>query len=253
MDDQILDPASGQHWEPEVRKRKPWLAVNIVMAVLLVPACIFIGYVLLTFPPAFFLLLAIIAANGFLGKLSGKARETGKEKPLLHILRTAILCSMVLYFTPLMFVNGFADVPQLYPVKRYIAGSPDTLPASLPAVCEGYHFLTEGVKLTPDSHRSTYLSFYTDTTMLDRYAESFGGHRTETKRAEDMTSEELAACSCYDFPNCPVELPYWVIERVQPEDDLHGAVIYEHSSSSPWFSGAGMLLDYDSGYVVFWT
>lgn len=247
----ILDLTPGQHWEPEVRK--PWLAVNICMAVLLVLTGVFTLYVALTVRGAFFLLLLLIAANVILGKLSRKARETGKGRTCLHILRTVILCGMALYFAPLVLVNGFADVPQLYAVKRYLAGQPEMLPQSLPTVCEDYRFLTESTNLSPDFHRSTYLSFYTDTATLDAYAAGFGGTRTETPRLEELTEEELKTAYYYEFPNCPAALPYWVIFRVHPEEDLHGAVIYELGSDSRWFSGPGMLLDYDSGYVLFWT
>ena len=104
-----------------------------------------------------------------------------------------------------------------------------------------------------DSHRSTYLSFYTDTVTLDRYAQSFGGTRTQTPRLEDVPEEKLICAYYAEYPNCPTALPFWVASRVAPPEDLHGAVIYEHSSSSRWFSGPGMLLDYDSGYVIFWT
>lgn len=240
--------------EPQ-KKEIPWRAINaaVILLHIVFPIGLFAG--IYTIGSSGILFWIALFANLILGAVSKSAGQQGTRRKLLPIMRVIAIGSIVLFYVPFVIMTGFQHSKWLYPVKRHIYGGyARSLPEQLPEICEAYFYLTEGQMIAQDYHASSYLAFYTDTATLDRYAASFGGERIDTPRVEEMTEEEQAARSYSDYPNCPGALPEFVIGRVKPTEELNGAVIFRrHESNSMAYYGPGLLLDYDSGYVIFWT
>lgn len=247
-------PASsgGQH----LKRPSPWTGVNLAVLTLHIMIPVWLFWMIGTLGVTSKLVLPVLGTNLLLGIVY----KLEKSKPLLYLLRVLAIAGVVLFYVPTTLNMGFSRSKWLYPLKRDVfaygvSGRGETLPEHLPAHCEGYCFFTQSQAIAQDYHPSAYLAFYTDPAVLEHYAASYGGERTETKRLEDYADEkEREYGSNWKYPNCPAELPNWVISVVEPTEDLHGAVMYRHVETEiPWYSGTGMILDYDSGYVIFWT
>ena len=204
------------------------------------------------------LFLIAAAANLLLGKVHQIYIEKDKLQSLLLPLRVIAVASVILFYLPCLILTGSTANKMLYPVKRYlytegVSAYGSVLPKTLPKQCDGYFFFTQVQAVAQDYHPSSYLAFYTDTATMQMYADSFGGTKTETQSLEEFNEadrEIIISHSPADYPNCPVEIPGHVISMIKPTEDLHGAVIYTRQDT---YYHRGLILDYDSGYVIFWT
>ena len=249
----VYDPEAYPEEKP--KKLITWGAVNLIVVLLhiLFPIGFFVG--LYTLDISWILFLLALFSNLILGAVSLSVRQQGTGRKRLHILRVIAIGSVLLYYVPFAVAVGFQEMRWMYPVKRFVyahgvSGYGAVLPKKLPKTCEGYFFRTEGQMIAQDYHPSSYLAFYTDPAELDRLAAEFGGRRTVTKTLDEMDDEERERLSYLDFPNCPEEIPPFVVGRVHPAEELHGAVVYVRSDS---YYSKGLVLDYDSGYVIYWT
>lgn len=249
----VCDPEAYPEEKP--KKQVTWRAVNLFVVLLhiLFPIGFFAG--LYTLDISWILFLVALFANLILGAVSLSVRQQGTSRKLLHILRVIAIGSVVLYYVPFAAAVGFQETRWMYPVKRFvyahgISGYGAVLPKTLPKTCEGYFFRTEGQMIAQDYHPSAYLAFYTDPAELDGLAAAFGGERIVTKTLDEMNPEERELQEMREFPNCPEEIPLFVVGRAKPTEDLNGAVIYRLHDS---YYSKGLVLDYDSGYVCYWT
>ncbi len=203
------------------------------------------------------LLLIAVTANLLLGLVYLIHSKTNKLHSFLFPLRVIAIACVILFYLPVVIMN-MNQQKWLYPVKRWlyaegVSSYGDVLPKTLPEQCENYFFSAQMAAIAQDYHPSSYLAFYTDTATMQSYADSFGGTKTETQSLEGLVEadrEYVASNSHSDYPNCPAEIPGFVISRVKPTEDLHGAVMYTRNDGN---YSKGLILDYDSGYVIFWT
>ncbi len=237
------------------KKKSPdWKGINTAILVLNIIFPFGLFTLIAVFGIAERLLLIVIVANLLLGIVYRIYSRTNKLQSLLLPMRVIAVASVILFYLP-VFVMGNRTQKCLYPVKRYIytegvSGYGEVLPKALPKQCEGYFFITQMAFIAQDYHPSSYLAFYTDTATMQMYADSFGGTKTETYRFEELDEETQQKYADSKYPNCPIEIPGHVISRIKPAEDLHGAVIYTRQDT---YYDRGLILDYDSGYVIFWT
>ncbi|MBR0484594.1 MAG: hypothetical protein IJJ69_07450 [Oscillospiraceae bacterium] len=244
-------PVSGKKKSPD------WKGINTVIFILNIIFPFGLFTLIAVFGIAEKLLLIVIATNLLLGIVYRIYSRINKLQSLLIPLRGIAIASVILFYLP-VFVMGNRTQKWLYPVKRYIytegvSGYGEVLPKTLPKQCESYFFVTQMAFIAQDYHPSSYLAFYTDTATMQMYADSFGGTKTETQSLEEFNEadrEIIISYSPADYPNCPVEIPGHVISMIKPTEDLHGAVIYTRQDT---YYHRGLILDYDSGYVIFWT
>ena len=249
----VYDPEAYPEEPP--KKGIPWRAINAAVILPQIVLPVGLAVMIFTVGISWKLFLIALFANLILGAVSMWVRQQGTGRKLLHVMRVIAIGSVVLYYVPSTVGIGFTETRWMYPLKRFvyvhgISGYGEVLPEKLPQKCEGYFFRTEVQMIAQDYHPSSYLAFYTDPAELDRLAAEFGGRRTVTKTLDEMDDEERERLSYLDFPNCPEEIPPFVVGRVHPAEELHGAVVYVRSDS---YYSKGLVLDYDSGYVIYWT
>lgn len=126
------------------------------------------------------LFLIALAGNLLFGVVYKMLRGREKRKPLLHVLRAAVICLTAAFYMPTALLMSCDRVKFLYPLKRLdytrgVYGENSTyyeriLPEKLPRVCEDYSFRTQGSMVAQDYHPTSWLCFTTDKETLDAYA-----------------------------------------------------------------------------------
>ncbi len=242
-------------------RNRDWHILWVILNVLVILYSIPIGGMMMiyacgiTFP----MLLPLSALHLVLVWLYRRYREKQKGKNALYIIRTiTALFSLVFFLIPYSLCL-FKDAPSAYPLKRevyyYGACSSDychtLLPKSLPEICTDYKCITQGQMVAQDYHPSLYLMFRTTPEVLEQYtakAEALGLKKTEVPDAETVRDSYFEEYQIEYLPEYPGELPGHVLTRLKPEDSLYSSVKY---TSSDYYD-KGMIVQYETGLVIFW-
>ena len=167
------------------QKRSGWELVNSIVLVLHVVLPVWIFALMYTPGLTGALFLIALAGNLIFGVVHKLLKHKENLKPLLYVLRGAVICLTIAFYMPTALLLGFDRVKLLYPLKRLdytrsVYGENSTyyeriLPEQLPKVCEDYSFRTQGSMIAQDYHPTSWLCFTTDKETLDAYAVYYDG------------------------------------------------------------------------------
>lgn len=227
-------------------------ALNILIAFLLF---LYSMFFVLTFCISKFLFLLGFLVNTVLVLFYQFYKKDGRFKKIIVGLRILLITITVSAVLAPITVIGFRHTKILYPVKNlcYNYGvygkENDIMPLFLPKKCDDYMFITIGSFPAPDHHASAYLAFHTDTETLGKYEDNLKALEKYELSDITMPLSELNVDKELQWEKCPEQLPKHVFARLQPEHihDFEDAVLYKPSSNN-----RGCMIDYDSGFVVFW-
>ncbi len=234
-----------------------WVVLNVLVGIYNTPVGMTMSITTcsITFP----MLLPLVVLHIVLVWLYHRYQEKQKGKTALYIVRTiTILCSVVFFLIPYS-LRMFKEEPSAYPLKReiYYHGvcSSDychtLLPEHLPETCTDYKCITQGQMFAQDYHPSLYLMFRTTPDILEQYAakaEALGFKKTEVPDEQTVRDYLLEEYEMDYLPEYPSELRGHVVSRLKPKDSLYSSVMY---SSSDYYD-KGMIVQYETGLVIFW-